>query len=311
MTDPDRTHTDGTFDIQVNGYAGVDFNGDDLNEEELHRACAALRADGVSGILATIITDTPARMIGRLKRLVALRGADNLARDVIAGLHIEGPFLSDEPGYRGAHPADALCDANLSLTEQLLEAGGGLTRLFTLAPERDRGGHVVRLLAERGVVVSAGHSNASLDQLKAAVDAGLTMFTHLGNGCPGVLPRHDNIVQRALYLRRDLWLCFIADGVHIAAPALRNYLDLVLPCGKCLVTTDAMAAAGLGPGHYRFGRWEIDVGADLAARSPSGSHLLGSALSMKQAVDNLAKWGFDAPTINRLTRTAPREAVGI
>src|SRR5690606_8999131 len=106
MTDPDRTHPDGTFDIQVNGYAGVDFNGDDLNEEELHRACAALRADGVSGILATIITDKPARMIGRLKRLIALRGADNLARDVIAGLHIEGPFLSDEPGYRGAHPAD-------------------------------------------------------------------------------------------------------------------------------------------------------------------------------------------------------------
>lgn len=304
------SHT-GFFDIQVNGYAGVDFNQDDLGAEALHRACEQLRADGVGGILATIITDQPEKMIGRLERLVALRSEDPLAKSVIEGIHIEGPFLSDEPGFRGAHPADALCDATVALTERLLEAAGGLTRLFTLAPERDRRGEVIRRLAAAKVVVSAGHTNASLDQLKAAIDAGLSMFTHLGNGCPSVLPRHDNIVQRALFLRRDLWLCFIADGVHIAFPALRNYLDLAMPGGRCLVTTDAMAAAGLGAGRYRIGRWEVDVGPDLAARSPDGSHLLGSALSMTQAAANLARLGLEKPAIETLTVVAPRQAVGL
>jgi N-acetylglucosamine-6-phosphate deacetylase len=247
-------------------------------------------------------------MIARLRRLVALRASDSLAQRVIDGLHIEGPFLNAEPGFRGAHPLDALCNADADLAERLLDAAGGLARIFTLAPERDPGGRVVRRLAARGVMVSAGHTNATLDELKAAIDAGLGMFTHLGNGCPALLPRHDNIIQRALSLRRDLWLCFIADGVHIPFPALRNYLDLAVPTGKCIVTTDAMAAAGLGPGKYRLGRWEVVVGSDLAARSPDGSHLVGSASSMRQAAANLAQLGFSRETIESLTCCAPQRA---
>lgn len=185
-------------------------------------------------------------------------------RDARRAVHIEGPFLGAEPGYRGAHPGEALCDADVPLAARLLEAAGGLARLFTLAPERDRESRVVQWLASRGVLVSAGHTNALVDQLKAAIDAGLSTFTHLGNGCPAMLPRHDNIVQRALSLRRDLWLCFIADGVHIPFLALRNYLDLAAPAGRCIVTTDAMAAAGLGAGAFRIGRWEVRVGENFA-----------------------------------------------
>lgn len=302
----------GYFDIQVNGYGGVDFNQDSLSANDLHQACQLLRDHGVDGILATIITEKPAEMESRIRRLSALREKDPLAEKMICGLHIEGPFLNPGDGYRGAHPAEAICQADRDMAARFVEAGGGLVRVFTLAPEQDPGCRVTRYLREQDVVVSAGHTNASLDQLRAAIDAGLGMFTHLGNGCPMNLPRHDNIIQRALFLRDQLWLCFIADGVHIPFHALRNYLDLVMESGRCLVTTDAMAAAGLGPGTHRIGRWTVAVKDDLAAWAPDGSHLLGSAMSMVRAVRNLTEnVGLTQHMADLLTCVRPREVLGV
>ena len=119
------------FDLQVNGYAGVDFNQDDLSADDLHAACAALEAGGVAGILATIITEDLDLMCGRLRRLAELRGHDPLARSLIAGFHIEGPFISPADGYRGAHPKDAVRPAEVSAMQRLLDAANGLTRLRT------------------------------------------------------------------------------------------------------------------------------------------------------------------------------------
>ena len=276
------------FDLQVNGYGGVDFNRDGLAPDELHRACATLEEDGVGGILATVITEHVDTMCARLARLAELRERDALAKRVIAGLHVEGPFISPLPGYRGAHPADAIGPADADVMNRLLDAGGGLVRLVTLAPECDAGFRVTRTLAERGVIASAGHTDASVEQLRGAIDAGLTSFTHLGNGCPMTMHRHDNIVQRALSLRNHLWLCFIADGVHVPPVALRNYLDLA-GHERCVVVTDAIAPAGLGPGRYTLGRWDLTIGDDLVARSPDGSHFVGSAVTMRDAYRILAE----------------------
>src|SRR5439155_6606646 len=106
------TAASGYFDIQVNGYGGVDFNQDDLTPEMLHRACERLLADGVSGILATIITEKLDLMCRRIARIVELREKDDLAKKLIAGIHVEGPFLNETPGYRGAHPHDAIQPAD-------------------------------------------------------------------------------------------------------------------------------------------------------------------------------------------------------
>src|SRR4051812_8242972 len=127
------------FDLQVNGYGGYDFNTDDLTAEQLHAACEALRADGVAGILATIITEDLGKMGARLRRLVELREWDPLAKEMIPGFHIEGPFISPETGYVGAHPKDAVRPATPGDMERLLDAAGGLTRIVTLAPEHDAG----------------------------------------------------------------------------------------------------------------------------------------------------------------------------
>jgi N-acetylglucosamine-6-phosphate deacetylase len=299
------------FDLQVNGYGGVDFNQSNLAAPDLHRACEKLLADGVAGILATIITEHLDEMCRRIARLVELRQKDELARKIIAGLHIEGPFLSPTEGYRGAHPADVIMPADVVAAGRLIDAGAGLVKLITLAPEMDEQFRVTRMLSDRGVVVSAGHTDASTDQLRGAIDAGLSMFTHLGNGCPMKLHRHDNIIQRALWFHRELWLCFIADGVHVPPAALSNYLRAA-GSDRCIVVTDAIAPAGLGPGRYTLGRWDLQIGEDMVARAPDGSHFVGSAGTMNNSVGVLRdKLQLRDAVCRQLTFDNPRRAMGI
>ena len=276
----------GYFDLQINGYGGIDFNQDELTADGLYAACKSLTRDGVDGILATFITENVDTVCRRIKRLLRLREAEPLARQLIVGLHIEGPFISQQPGYRGAHPLDAIVPADTAIGDQLLDAGEGLVRLFTLAPECDADFKVIKFLKRNGVAVAAGHTDATLDQLRAAVDAGLTMATHLGNGCPMVMNRHDNIIQRILSLSESITPCFIADGVHVPFFALKNYLAAA-GIDRAVIVTDAMAAAGMGPGRYRMSRWELEVGDDLAVWAPGRTHLVGSAGTMQRSQANL------------------------
>ena len=293
------------FDLQVNGYAGVDFNRDGLTAAELNLACQRLREDGVAGILATIITDAIPLMTARLERIADICRRDSLAHEVIRGVHIEGPFISPTPGYVGAHPPKAVRPADLETAQRLLDAAGGLTRLVTLAPECDPGMKVTEYLAKHNILVAAGHCDASLDQLQAAIDAGLSLFTHLGNGCPMLLDRHDNIIQRALSLRDQLTICFIADGAHIPPMALGNYLRLV-GLERSIVVTDAIAAARLGPGRYTLGSQTVEIGEDLVARSADRSHLVGSTATMPRMVALLRRMGFSPSEIQRLAYDNPQ-----
>jgi N-acetylglucosamine-6-phosphate deacetylase len=303
------TSSDTFFDLQINGYFGVDFNQDDLAADALHRVCARLDADGVGGVLATIITDDVDVMCRRLARLAALREQDPLARRLIAGMHIEGPFLNERDGYRGAHPRDAIRPANLDDMHCLLDACAGLARMVTLAPERDSGLTVTRFLSSQGIVVAAGHCDPTIDELNAAIDAGLSMFTHLGNGCPMRLHRHDNVVQRVLSVAERLWISFIADGAHVPFVALGNYLRLV-DLDRTVIVTDAIAPASLGPGRYTLGRWTLEIADDMVARSPDGSHLVGAAITMAQSADLLReKLRLPDDVVRKLTCENPRRVL--
>ena len=299
----------GFVDLQLNGYKGIDFNSDELSAGALHEACELLRADGVVGVLATVITDSLDRMAARLAKIAAIRRDDPLVREVILGVHIEGPFLNETPGYVGAHPPEHVRPASVEAMQRLLDSADGLTRIVTLAPERDSDMRVTRFLASQGVIVSAGHCDATLDQLRAAIDAGLSMFTHLGNGCPMQLNRHDNIIQRVLSVADRLWVSFIADGVHVAYPALGNYLRCVGP-ERAIVVTDGTAAAGLGPGRYTVGSQEILIGDELVAWAPDRSHLIGATATMPQVAAKLERdLGLSHDTVLQLISTNPRRAL--
>jgi N-acetylglucosamine-6-phosphate deacetylase len=293
-------------DLQVNGYAGVDFNQDNLAETELRRACARLREDGVEGILATVVTDQLPRMEARLARIAAICRQDPLVREVVRGIHVEGPFISPAFGYVGAHPPAAVLPPDVDSMQRLLDAADGLVRLVTLAPERDPGMKVVRHLAGQGILVSAGHCDPSLDELRAAIDAGLSMFTHLGNGCPVILHRHDNVIQRALSLHDRLTLCFIADGVHIPPITLRNYLRLA-GLERTVVVSDAIAAAGEGPGRYGLGSQTVDIADGRVPMAADGVHFAGSLATMPRMAAVLReKVGLADEEIRRLLCDNPR-----
>ena len=299
------------FDIQVNGYVGADFCSENLTREECHRACQALRDDGVGGILATLITDRLDALERKLHNLVQFRKEDSLVREMIAGFHVEGPFISPKTGFVGAHPAECVCPANVNDAGRLLDAGEGLVRLITLAPEYDEACQTTAFLAAKGVTVSAGHCDPDLDTLKAAIDAGLSMVTHVGNGCPVTLPRHDNFVQRVLSLAKDLWLCFIPDGVHVEFFALKNYLRI---CGieRAIMVTDAIVAAGLGPGAYDLSGAPVEIDEDGVARRPGSPNLAGSTIRGPQLMKNLAgEMGMSEEEIQVVTSQNPRKAVKI
>lgn len=298
------------FDLQVNGYAGTDFCSSSLNAEQLHHACQALLDDEMDGILATFITDDLKSLVAKLSNMVRLREKDELARRVIAGFHVEGPFLNPTLGYIGAHEPEHVRPACLEDAQAILDAGTGLVKLLTLAPEQDSGAVVTKFLVEQGVVVSAGHCDPSLDQLKEAIDGGLSMVTHFGNGCPVELPRHDNVLQRFLSLREHLWFCFIPDGSHVDFYALKNYLDLV-GNDRSIMTTDAISAATLGPGMHEISGISVEVDEAGVARRPGSSNLAGSTITMPGILRNLSELGLSEEEINALVDRNPRLALGL
>lgn len=299
------------FDLQVNGYAGTDFNRDGLTAEALNHACQCLREDGCAQILATFITDTVENLERRMRTLTDLMARNPLAQEIIAGIHIEGPFINPEKGYVGAHPPQCVTPATVEDAKRLLDAAQGLAKLVTLAPECDAGFKTSEFLAGQGVVVSAGHCNPDFETLKASTEHGVSMFTHVGNGCPMQMHRHDNIIQRALALSDKLWLCFIPDGVHIDFFALKNYLRAA-GLERSIFVTDAISASRLGPGKYTLAGWDIVIGEDLVARSPDGSHFVGSTVTVPRIKVNAEKHlGLSEAELTTLIDVNPRKAMGL
>jgi len=273
-------------DLQVNGFAGVDFQQDDLTLDPLLVAARGLRAAGCGRFLLTLITDDWERLLDRLRRVRALRATCAELQRAIAGWHIEGPFLSAEPGFRGAHDPKWMRDPTDKDIHELRQCTGNDPVLLTLAPERQGALDAIRLASSLGIKVSLGHTDASLEILQRAVAAGAVAFTHLGNGCPREIDRHDNILWRVFDLVRqqgaDLRVSLIPDGIHVA-PALFRLVQRELGDSIFLVS-DAMAAAGAPRGRYPLGRLELEVGADRIVRFPGTSNFAGSALRPDEGV---------------------------
>jgi N-acetylglucosamine-6-phosphate deacetylase len=270
------------FDVQVNGFAGVDFQQDNLAVEQLLTATRALRASGCAGILLTLVTDEWPKLIQRLKRLRRLRAAHQELQHAVVGWHVEGPFLSSEPGFHGAHNPALMLDPTPDHVRELRAATASDPLLLTLAPERAGALEAIALAESLGIKVSLGHTNASSEILRQAVEAGATGFTHLGNACPQQLDRHDNILWRVLDAP-GLTVSLIPDQIHVS-PMLFRLVHRALGAAAICFTTDAMAAAGAPPGRYTIGALEVEVGADQIVRQPGRSNYAGSALQPIEGV---------------------------
>jgi N-acetylglucosamine-6-phosphate deacetylase len=264
------------FDLQVNGFAGVDFQRDDLGADDLSRAVRGLRLAGCGRFLFTLITAEWPKLTARLRRAAALRAASSDLQSAIAGWHIEGPFLSPKPGFHGAHDPNLMLDPSPEKIRELRALAGSHPLLLTIAPERAGALEAIALAVSLGCKVSLGHTDASAETIRAAVKAGATGFTHLGNGCPRELDRHDNILWRVMD-NSGLTVSLIPDGVHVS-PALFRLAHRWMPGEGVIYVSDAMAAAGAPPGRYTLGTLELEVGPDQIARQPGKANFAGSAL---------------------------------
>jgi N-acetylglucosamine-6-phosphate deacetylase len=269
-------------DLQINGYGGVDFQQDNLALDDLLRATRKLQAAGCASYLLTLITDEWPRLMARLRHLRNLRSQSVELQKAIIGWHIEGPFLSPEPGFCGAHNPAVMCDPLPKHIHELRRIICSDPVLLTLAPERLEAIAAISLAVSLGMKVSLGHTNAPRKRLEQAVMAGATGFTHLGNGCPRDLDRHDNILWR-VFETPGMTVGLIPDMIHVS-PALFRLVHRIAGSASVYYTTDAMSAAGAPPGRYKLANLELQVGEDQIVRLPGKPNFAGSAL---QPIDGI------------------------
>jgi N-acetylglucosamine-6-phosphate deacetylase len=285
--------TGGLVDLQVNGYAGVDFNCAKINGSALDHALQAMLAAGVTACLPTLITAPEPVLAARLHALDQAVAESRLGSLMVPGFHLEGPFLSPEPGYAGCHPLDAMISPDPSVIERL---GKGLRRpilLLTLAPERPGALALIRWARENGMTVAIGHSAADDVVVAEAAGAGATLSTHLGNAVPHLLPKFANPLIAQLAEDR-MTASFIADGVHVP-PAALKVMFRAKGAGRTVLVTDATAAAAAAPGVYELAGMAIEHAADGSVRVPGSVMLAGSALRLDQAVRNVIAWELATP----------------
>lgn len=269
----EATVVPGFVDLHVHGGGGASF---DLGTADAAAVVAdAHLAHGTTSMAASLVTDTAERMAA------AVRELGLLVRDGrLAGVHLEGPWLS--PQRSGAHQPGSLTHPDPASVDALLAAGAGAVRMVTLAPELPGGIDAVRRLSAAGVVAAIGHTDATYDQACAALDAGARLGTHLFNAMRPLHHRDPGPVGALLDCPVDVEL--IADGVHLHPAVLRTVF--AAKPGRCILVTDAMAAAGAPDGDYRLGPMAIEVRdgvARLADSSGTGA-IAGSTLTMDAAV---------------------------
>jgi N-acetylglucosamine-6-phosphate deacetylase len=272
-----RIAVPGFVDLQVNGFAGVDFLG--ASTADYDRAGEALLAGGVTAYQPTFITAPESALIDALRALPA-----NGTRPRVLGAHIEGPFLS--PERLGTHPREHRREPDLALLDRLLEAGP-VTEL-TLAPELPGAETLVARAVDAGVVVSAGHTNATAEQAHAAFDLGISTVTHIFNAMRPFRSRDPGIAGVAL-TRRDVFVQMIVDGHHLADETVR--LIWTAAAGRVALVTDATAAAGGVPGSYQLGDVEIEL-LDGGVPMREDGVFAGTVLTMLDAVRNLHALGI-------------------
>jgi N-acetylglucosamine-6-phosphate deacetylase len=294
----------GFVDLQVNGFAGVDF-GDPANDvDRVLEAIAAVERTGVTRFLPTLITSPREDFAACARTLLRAR------HQGIAGLHMEGPYISPLDGPRGAHRREHVRAADLADFERRQEAAEGRIALVTLAPEAPGALGIIEPLVAAGVRVAIGHTAASPAQIADAVRAGATLSTHLGNGCASMLPRHPNVIWEQLGEDR-LLASFIVDGHHLPAATVKAMIRAKTP-ERSLLVTDAIAAAGMPPGVYRLAGQEVELSPEGRVAAPGAKNLAGSALLMNVAVGNAARFtGMTLDEVVPMASTRPAAYLGI
>lgn len=301
--------TPGLTDLQVNGYAGIDFNDENLTAGALDHALQAMRAGNVTTCLPTLITANETTLQNRLQALDNATQNSRLGAKMIPGFHLEGPFLNPRKGYAGCHPPNEMHAPDTALLDRLTRNLRRPILLLTLAPEQPNALALIEHAKKIGMIIAIGHTNADQTIVDNAAKAGATLSTHLGNALPQPQPKFENTLIAQL-ANDALHASFIADGIHIPPNALKVLIRAKTPARSILIT-DATAAAAAKPGLYRLANIAIEHQTNGSVRIPNTTTLAGSALTLDQAVRNLVAWNITNPqTAIAMASTHPNALLG-
>ena len=293
----------GLFDLQVNGFGGVDFNAPDLTVDRLDDALERMRRTGVTRCLPTLITSSFDRFAANARVL------SRSSHPAIAGIHMEGPYVSPDDGYRGAHPHADVATPTLDDFRRRQDAAAGRIVLVTLAPERPGALRLIEHLVDAGIRVALGHTAATAPQIADAITAGATLATHLGNGCPQLLPRHPNVIWDLL-AADALAASVIADGHHLPPATVRS-LVRAKGARRTILVTDAIAAAASAPGRFSVAGVECDLDENGRVSLPGTPYLAGSSLTLERAIGNAVRFtGLPLDDVVPMASTMPADYLG-
>jgi len=292
------------FDLQVNGFHGVDYSEPRTTLDDVHRSISDVRATGVTRFLPTLITSS-FESFAQCARTLA-----RVEHPAIAGIHMEGPYISPEEGPRGAHPLEHVKPASMDDFARRQDAAGGRIKLVTLAPEVPEALTLIERLAAAGIKVAIGHTAATATQIRDAVKAGATLSTHLGNGCAGVFPRHPNLLWDQL-ATDELQASLIVDGHHLPPTTVKSMIRAKTPARTILVT-DAVAVAGCAPGEYELHGQRVVYDEEGWVAPPHKRWLAGSALTLDRAVVNTVNAsGLPIETVWPMASDQPARYLGL
>jgi len=277
----------GLIDLQVNGYGGHDLNDGELSAGKVEALSEDLCREGIAAYLPTLIT---ADKISICRRLSAIREASEklpYSRQMIAGIHIEGPHISSKDGPRGAHPKEHIRPPSMEEFENWQEAAGGLVSMITIAPELAGAIDYLREIANRGVIVALGHSDASEEDIYKATDAGARISTHLGNGLAATLPRHPNAVWAQLAEDR-LSASLILDGHHLPSSTAQVMIR-AKGAERIILVSDSVKFAGMPPGRYTSPiGGDVEVSSNGRVSIFGNNFLAGSGVSLLKIMCNFS-----------------------
>ncbi len=278
----------GLVDLQVNGCCGFDVNSEQLKTETIIALVDVMLSKGVTCFAPTIITASEEKICHALSVIAEARRSQPRVAACIPFIHLEGPHISPLDGYRGAHPADAVRPPSIVMFERWQRLADGHIGIVTMSPHFSESTAYIAALVEQGVHVAIGHTHASPEQIRQAVDAGARLATHLGNGIATEIPRHRNPLWAQLADDR-LTATFIADGHHLPSDLLKVMLR-AKGLERSILVSDSVALAGMPAGVY-----STPVGGRVELRSDGrlcvlGSEMLaGATASLAQCVGHLVR----------------------
>ena len=258
----------GFVDTHVHGGGGANFSA--VSHADTSTAVALHRQHGTTTLIASLVTAGPVELLGQVSQLT-----DDVRADLIAGIHLEGPWISTK--RCGAHDPSLMRDPDLAELDRVLDEGAGAIRMVTLAPEREGALAAIGRIVDAGVIAAVGHTEATYEQTRSAIAAGATVGTHLFNAMRPIDRREPGPVIALLEDAR-VTVEMIADGVHVD-PALYRHVSLSAGPDRVSVVTDAIAAAGMTDGDYRLGPVAVEV-VDGVARVAGTQTIAGSTATM-------------------------------